>query len=164
MAITSPDDAPRSTKAQQARDCVPGLPGSGTEGLDPLGWGAYRKAVLARGGEPLQALVDEAVHELSTPIQFLCLDLIFLRQAYACLGAHLGDPQAGCEPQVEASPPEAARAQAERDLDYFRTETPQVLEDVEAGLAILARVVNAMRNLAREARPGDGGGSHGTRT
>ncbi|GEM_PF-3703144 len=103
-----------------------------------------------RAGE-IAAAVDLAsgiAHEMNTPIQFLGINLGFLRHSFDRLSRLLKAHQNA----MRAYPPEVAerlrRVETEMDMDFLEAETPKVLAESMEGLAKVSQIVGAIQELA----------------
>jgi len=114
------------------------------------GWGGYREAVLAERRDPL----ERAVTDLCTPIQFLDVNLAFLRTSHERLSSLLELHRAFLR-QHPAGGETLRAADDDPEVAFFAAETPRALEESEAGLATVSRLVVAMKKLARGEGPGE---------
>jgi hypothetical protein len=135
-------------------------PGAGSA----RGWEAYREAVLLGRSEPLA----RAVTELCTPIQFLDVNLGFLRTSHERLSTLLELHRAFLR-QHPAGGDALRAADADPEVAFFATETPRALAESATGLATVSRLVVELKKLARgddrsedegEVEASSGGGSH----
>lgn len=99
----------------------------------------------ARQRDAAEKLASRVAHEMNTPIQFLGVNLGFLQKAYEKRMSY------GEQGRVTAGGPDVNSDARDLDAEFFDTETPKVLEESLEGLATLARIVESMKGMARDA-------------
>lgn len=97
--------------------------------------------------------IEDLLHEMNTPVQYLAVNLGFLKHGCQRLARALDAHHAA----MNAYPGEVAerlgRVEGELDLEFLNEEIPKVLDESLEGLATVARILAAMQlvNVGREA-------------
>jgi len=101
--------------------------------------------------ETMKDTVQELTHEMNTPVQFLGINLGFLRHAFGRFERFMATAQALAADAPEASQAELGRLEGEMDLEFLRGEVPKVLAECVEGLGKVAQIANALGHLPAEA-------------
>ncbi|HLO67320.1 MAG TPA: PAS domain-containing protein [Holophaga sp.] len=99
----------------------------------------------------LKGTIQGLTHEMNTPVQFLGINLGFLRHAFGRFERFMGTAQAFAADAPEASQAELRRLEEEMDLEFLRGEVPKVLAECVEGLGKMAQIANALGDLPEEA-------------
>ncbi|BDU77910.1 PAS domain-containing protein [Mesoterricola sediminis] len=101
----------------------------------------------------LQGLVQGLAQEMHTPVQFLGINLGFLRHAFGRFERGLEAVQAAACDLPEHRRVILARMEEDLDLAFLRAEVPSVLGECLEGLAKVAQAAAALKHLAGAGSP-----------
>lgn len=97
--------------------------------------------------ESVQGAIHALSHEMNTPVQFLGINLGFLRHAYGRFDRFMDTAQAFAAEAPEAAQAELRHLEEEMDLEFLRGEVPKVLAECLEGLGKVARIASALGDL-----------------
>ena len=104
----------------------------------------------AQAQEPVARLASGIARELNTPIQFLGVNLGFLRKAHERLSRLLNLHREAMHFYPEAVAARLKSAEAGLDLEFIEAETPSVLAETDEGMARVARIAGAIGGLSSQ--------------
>ena len=98
--------------------------------------------------ESVGRLASGIAHEINTPIQFVQVNLSFLKKAVRPFTELLGLYQAAAQALDPATRQSLTRAEENADLAYLLEEVPKVLQDSMEGVERVAKIVRAMKEFS----------------
>jgi signal transduction histidine kinase len=101
--------------------------------------------------EAVGRLAAGVAHEINTPVQYISDNVTFASEAFRELGGLCGRYRAAVAATAPAElQAELASAEQASDLDFLLSQTPQSFATALAGLARIASIVSAMKDIGRE--------------
>ena len=97
--------------------------------------------------ESVGRLASGIAHEINTPIQFVNVNLSFMKKAVNQVNALLALYQAAVKDLDEGTRKRLAQAEEDADLAYLLEEVPKVLQDSVEGVQRVAKIVRAMKEF-----------------
>jgi signal transduction histidine kinase len=98
--------------------------------------------------ESVGQLAAGIAHEINTPIQFVNVNLTFLRKSFQEFAGLLAQFQAAAADLDGGTRARLAQAAEDADLAYLLEELPKVLQDSIEGVQRVARIVRAMKEFS----------------
>jgi signal transduction histidine kinase len=94
----------------------------------------------------------DVAHELATPIQYVGNNLVFVRELAAAALAAVAEMRAAVSESGDAAlVARIAEITRRFELPYFEREAPDALDAIDEGIARIASIVRAMKDLSNPA-------------